>query len=222
MAFGPMMKLITDRGLSVELAPFARDNLNVFVEGFARGTVTQYLSAHRAQTIETEQAWYDEMIKNKTSLNWGIWAVDGDKRQLIGNTALTEITKDHVHYATSGIVIADKKYWGQGIASACHRARTWYAFENLGLHRIKSAVIHGNAASWRALEKCGYELVYTERNEEFVNGKLRHMDCLECLNPADWAWRQWWGDDRPPRKSLEARKRAQAAVDWARQNVTLE
>ena len=58
MAFGPMMKLTTDRGLSVELAPFARDNLVVFVEGFARGTVTQYLSAHRAQTIETEQAWY--------------------------------------------------------------------------------------------------------------------------------------------------------------------
>ena len=54
MAFGPMMKLTTDRGLSVELAPFARDNLAVFVEGFARGTVTQYLSAHRAQTIETE------------------------------------------------------------------------------------------------------------------------------------------------------------------------
>ncbi len=156
MAFGPMMKLTTDRGLSVELAPFARDNLAVFVEGFARGTVTQYLSAHRAQTIETEQVWYDEMIKDKTKLVWGIWAADGDKRQLIGNTALTEITKEHVHYATSGIVIADKKYWGQGIASACHRARTWYAFENLGLHRIKSAVIHGNAASWRALEKCGY------------------------------------------------------------------
>ena len=35
MAFGPMMKLTTDRGLSVELAPFARDNLNVFVEGNA-------------------------------------------------------------------------------------------------------------------------------------------------------------------------------------------
>lgn len=80
MAFGPMMKLTTDRGLSVELAPFARDNLAVFVEGFARGTVTQYLSAHRAQTIETEQVWYDEMIKNKTSLNWGIWVIDGDKR----------------------------------------------------------------------------------------------------------------------------------------------
>ncbi len=71
MAFGPMMKLTTDRGLSVELAPFARDNLAVFVEGFARGTVTQYLSAHRAQTIETEQAWYDEMIKDKTKLVWG-------------------------------------------------------------------------------------------------------------------------------------------------------
>ena len=81
MAFGPIMKLTTDRGLSVELAPFARDNLAVFVEGFTRSTITQYLSAHRAQTIETEQAWYDEMIKDKTKLVWGIWAADGDKHQ---------------------------------------------------------------------------------------------------------------------------------------------
>jgi hypothetical protein len=222
MALGPIMKFTTDKGLPIELAPFAREDLPVFVEGFAHGTVTQYLSAHRAQTIETEQAWYDEIIKDKTRLAWGIWVVNSGQRQLIGNTALVDITKKHIHYATSAVVIADKAFWGQGIVSACHRARTWYAFENLGLHRIKSAVIRGNIASLRALEKCGYEYVYTERNEVFTNGKLRHMDCLECLNPADWAWRQWWGDDRPPRKSLEARKRAQAAVDWARQNVTLE
>lgn len=151
MAFGPMMTVTTKQGLELELAPFARDELRPFVEGFARGTVTQYFAEHRAQTLETEQAWYDKTIADKESIVWGIWAKDGEARRLIGGTSLVNITRKHVHTATSGIIIVDKDYWGKGVASASHHARTWYAFENLGLHCIKSAVVQGNVASLRAL-----------------------------------------------------------------------
>ena len=132
MAFGPMMTITTKQGLELELAPFARDELRPFVKGFARGTVTQYFAEHRAQTLETEQAWYDKTIADKESIVWGIWAKDGETRRLIGGTSLVNITKKHVHTATSGIIIVDKNYWGKGVASASHHARTWYAFENLG------------------------------------------------------------------------------------------
>lgn len=71
------------------------------------------------------------------------------------------------------------------------------------------------------MEKCGYTVVYTERNEQFVRGKLVHLDCLECLNPDDWAWRQWWGDDRPTRKAVEARAKTVEALKWAEDNVEL-
>ena len=147
MAFGPMMTVTTKQGLELELAPFARDELRPFVEGFARGTVTQYFAEHRAQTLETEQAWYDKTIADKESIVWGIWAKDGETRRLIGGTSLVSITRKHVHTAISGIIIVDKNYWGKGVASASHHARTWYAFENLGLHCIKSAVVQGNVAS---------------------------------------------------------------------------
>ena len=82
-------------------------------------------------------------------------------------------------------------------------------------------MLQPNGGSRKALERSGYTLVYTERNETFVNGALVHMDCLECLNPADWAWQQWWGGDRPTQKSMEARKRTEAALEWARENVEL-
>ena len=164
MAFGPMMTVTTKQGLELELAPFARDELRPFVEGFARGTVTQYFAEHRAQTLETEQAWYDKTIADKESIVWGIWAKDGETRRLIGGTSLVSITRKHVHTAISGIIIVDKNYWGKGVASASHHARTWYAFENLGLHCIKSAVVQGNVASLRALQRCGYTHIYTERN----------------------------------------------------------
>lgn len=222
MALGPIMKLKTDAGLELELAPFSREEALKFVDGFARHTVTQYLSHGVAQSKETEEEWYDKMVRDKESRVWGIWVIDGDKRTLIGSSALTHIsTGKHIRQAVSGSMIFDTSYWGKGIASACHKARTLFAFSQLGLHRIKSAVLQSNIASRKALEKSGYTLVYTERNELFVNGKLVHEDCLECLNPNDWAWRLWWGEDRPTRKSLEARTRTVAALEWAEKNVEL-
>ena len=174
------------------------------------------------QTKETEQEWYDGMIRDQTTRVWGIWVVEGSTRMLIGNSTLMHISLDkHIRQAVSGSLIFDSSYWGKGIASACHRARTWYAFEHLGLHRIKSAVLQPNEGSRKAIERSGYVFVYTERNELFVNGSLAHQDCFECLNPADWAWRLWWGDDRPTRKSLDARKQTEAALAWAEAHVEL-
>ena len=221
MALSRVMKLTTDKGLNIELAPFPREEAVLFVKGFEQHSISQYVADH-VETKETEEEWYDAMIKDKSSCVWGIWAVESEKRKLIGSSSLTHIsTNKHIHQAVSGSIIFDKNYWGQGIASACHKARTLWAFEQMGLHRIKSAVLQPNIGSRKALERSGYTYVYTERNEKFVNGELIHLDCFECLNPADWAWRQWWGNDRPPRRNIEARAKTQAALIWARENVEL-
>ncbi len=221
MALGTVMKFTTDGGLKIELAPFTRVDVVDFAEGFSKESVIQYLGVGHAQTAETEQEWYDKVIKDDKRVIWGIWVVVDGVRKLIGNTALIEISRKHIFQATSVSVIVDKSFWGKGIASAAHRARTYYAFKRMGLHRVKSAVVAGNTASKRALEKVGYTHVCTERNETFVDGKLRHMDCLECLNPDDWAWRQWWGEDRPTSKSIEARALTRQALEWAEKNVEL-
>lgn len=221
MALGPIMKLKTDAGLQLELAPFTREEVIGFMEGFQKESVMQYLSFHTVQTSETEQEWYDKTVKEQWSLVWGIWVVEPDGKKLVGNIALNDIQQKHTIQATNGIAITDKQYWCKGIASAAHRALVWYAFRIYGMTRIKSAVMQPNVGSWRAMEKCGYTVVYTERNEQFVRGKLVHLDCLECLNPDDWAWRLWWGTDRPTRKSVEARAKTLEALQWAEENVEL-
>ena len=220
MAFGPVMKLTVGE-LNIELAPLTKEVMGEFVGGMQKDSITKYLMRHNAPTLEDEIEWYDRVRAEKDSLVWGIWAIDGSERILIGNTALIHVTKNHVHQATSGSMIFRKEYWGKGIASHIHMARTWYAFEQLGLHRVMSAVIHGNVASFKALAKSGYEPVYVERNTSFVDGSLKHQDNLECLNPLDAFWGQWWHGDRPSNRLLAARKRTRQVMAWAQDNVEL-
>lgn len=222
MAFGPIMKLKVGE-LAIELAPIAKDDLAAYVApGFQQHSVTRYLNRHaKAFVIEDETEWYDRVRKEQDQIVWGIWAIENGERKLIGNSTITDIERYQVQQGTTGVVITDKAYWGKGIASSIHMARTWFAFQHMGLTRLRSAVIQGNDASRRALEKVGYNLVYTERNEQFADGQLRHKDCLECINPDDEAWSLWWGTDAPTESSLAARERTREALAWAEQNVEL-
>lgn len=229
MAFGPIMQFKVGE-LNIELAPLTKEVMGEFISnahggGMQRHTVTRYLGRSAAPVLEDEFDWFEKTRQDKNTLVWGIWLIDEDStRTLIGNSSLFGFDEGHttlVAQATSGSQIFRPEYWGKGIASAAHKARTWYAFEHLGLHRVKSAVIQANAGSRKALERSGYNFVYTERNEQFGDGQLQHMDCLECLNPADLFWKQWWHGDRPTRSAIEARKRTLEALEWAATHVTL-
>lgn len=221
MSFGPIMRFKAN-DLVIELAPLNRESLVEFINpGMQRHSITRYIGMDYAPVIENEQDWYDKVRTAKNMLVWGIWLIEGDKRTLLGNSALTDIERGHIRQATSGSMIFRSEYWGKGIASAAHKARTLYAFEQLGLHRIKSAVIQVNGGSRKALERSGYNLVYVERNTVFVDGQLRHQDNLECLNPNEPFWSQWFHGDRPTKAQRDARQRTLEALDWARQNVKL-
>jgi RimJ/RimL family protein N-acetyltransferase len=223
MAFGPIMR-VTVGELQIELAPLTKESVVEFVRpGMQQHGVFRYLASCTANVEEDEYEWYEKVRKNQKSIVWGIWVIDGDERILIGNSALAEIETGHgfMRQATSGSMIFRKEYWGKGIASAAHKARTWYAFKHLGLHRIMSAVIQGNEGSLKALSRSGYTLVYVERNTVFVEGEVRHQDNLECLNPNDPFWSQWWNHDEPAAQSIAARELTRTVLDWAEENVEL-
>lgn len=229
MAFGPIMQFSVG-DLQIELAPQTRESMAQFIDsahggGMQRHTVTRYLGRRNAPVLEDEYDWFEKERKDTASLVWGIWVIEGDQRIPIGNSGLHGIGKDghsgFIRQATSGSQIFRPEYWGKGIASAAHKARAWYAFKHLGLHRIKSAVIQGNGGSSTALSRSGYFYTYTERNEHFVDGQLLHMDCFECLNPLDMFWLQWWHGDRPSAAALRARVVTREALAWADEHVRL-
>lgn len=220
MAFGSIMRLQAG-DLTIELAPFSREIMGEFINpGVQSVQITKYLTTG-AKVLEDEYEWFESVRTDKASVTWGVWIIRDDQRELIGTTSLHHLKKDFFYEAGSGSLLFKREYWGKGIASAIHQARTWYGFHIIGLDRIWSEVLEGNVASRRALEKSGYYVTYVKRNDKFVDGKLRHTDQLECLNPNDTTWRRWWSGDRSTKAARDARHRAQVAMKWASENVTL-
>lgn len=231
MSFGPIMRFTVPKsGLKIELAPLTSESVqeNISYEhggGMQRHSVTRYLGMNTVPTAEDEQEWFDMVRKDPNKLAWGIWMLEADRRMLIGVSSLDHIGQSgHVKFirqATSGSQVFRPEYWGKGIVSAAHKARAWYAFNQLGLCRINSAVIQDNVGSAKALGRSGYTYTHTDRNEQFSDGKLHHIDYFECLNPLDQFWSIWWGDDEPTTESVAARKLTQRAMAWADKNVDL-
>ncbi len=220
MAYGSIMRMTTGEH-TIELAPLNREVMGEFIRpGLQSANITKHLET-KAKVLEDEYEWYDKVRTDDTSRSWGIWIVRDDSRELIGSSSLHNLSKDFFYQAGSGSLIFKNEYWGKGIASTIHQARTWYAFQILGIDRIWSEVIQGNVASRRALEKSGYYVIGVKRNAQYVDGKLRHVDILECINPEAAAWKRWWGEDRPVKAAREARLRTKAAMQWASENVTL-
>ena len=220
---GQPMSVRIDKNTTIKLAPFTREDVGAFIKDgrMQHHTVSRFVSMRYALTIEDEQEWYDRTRIDEASRVWGIWDESDGEPKLIGNTALTRLEESPLRQMTSGSVLSDPNYWGRGIATAIHKARTWFAFNQLDLVRIKSTVHTPNIASKKALLHSGYFHHNTERNVIFVDGALQHLERFECLNPASYAWDRWWGNDEPTAEALAAREVTKSALKWADENVTL-
>lgn len=218
----PMQVKVNDSTI-IKLGPFNKDEAQMLIKDGGAGlhSVSRYTATNRALTFEDEEEWYEKTRTREDAWTWGIWDTNSKQPKLIGTSSLFALEEYPVRQATSGAMIVNKEYWGKGIASAIHKARTWYAFNQLNLIRIKSDVLLPNIGSRRALEKGGYFRHSIERNSVFVDGKMVHMEKLECLNPSKLAWSIWWHGDEPTPEAVQAREVTIATLKWADENVKL-
>lgn len=225
MAFGKIMEFDLNESIRVRLAPFSREDMPEFIKDGAMQThaITRYLLRNWAPVLEDEYEWFESTRQDRSSIVWGIFVSDnGSDWQLIGNSSLNNIGDGVMRTATSGFMIFRPEWWGKGIAGKAHRARSWFAFKQTEIVMIRSSVLGPNVASAKALQSVGYVPVFTERNMKLVDGEWLHELCLQAVNPEKWAWRLWWGDDRPPKAFADSRRTSAQALEWAEQNLRLQ
>jgi RimJ/RimL family protein N-acetyltransferase len=111
------------------------------------------------------------------------WAIEASGR-LVGGTGIHQIDWISRH-GTTGIIIGDKSAWGKGFASETMVLRTAYAFRELNLHKLNSAFLEGNEASWKAMQKAGYRQVGRRLEQSWRDGRWVDEILTEVLR-ADW------------------------------------
>ena len=66
-----------------------------------------------------------------------------------------------------------ESYWGKGIATKAIKAATSYAFRDFDIVRIYAEPFSDNTGSRRALEKAGFRLEATLKNNVIKNGIIK-------------------------------------------------
>lgn len=152
--FGNPMRIEMD-GFGVTLRPHKKEELEKLAELYSSMNIQWYIQGTGAMTLEQEIEWWKHESEAKDSVIWAI--VPDGSDTAVGSTGLHKI---HPLWGscTSGIVIADRKYWGKGVAYRAHLMRTFYAAEVLNRMTIQSKARVENEASVKALLKVGYRV----------------------------------------------------------------
>ena len=215
--YGHRMEL-TAGELRIVMRPYSAGEATEAVDGFQRYSVMQYLfPLWSAQTLADEEAFIERIRTDEHQVLWAVCVVQDGKEIPVGSTSIRLDQKRGL----SGIALYKKEWWGKGIASATHAARTVYAFDVLDLVAIDSKVILANGGSLRALEKVGYCRTGIDYHIKVVAGEVCHAVRLTLVNPSPRAWGYFWGDTPVPPEFAAARAVTEQALEAARRNVVL-
>jgi RimJ/RimL family protein N-acetyltransferase len=94
--------------------------------------------------------------------------------------------------ATTGALIGEAQYRGNGYGTEAKMLLLDYAFRTLNLRKVCSNVIAFNERSQRYNEKCGYQVEGTQRKHIFRGG-VYHDLILMAVFCEDWLplWEAW-------------------------------
>ena len=134
--------------------------------------VNKYLETKSASVNELRKYIVSKFISDK-SLLFGIFSKPDNNH--IGNIKLEPVDFEK-SYATMGIIIGDKKYWGRGLATEVICVLADWVFDKLGIKEVNLGVISGNKPAIRVYEKCGF--VKYRIDKKFFNHNGQLFDCI--------------------------------------------
>jgi RimJ/RimL family protein N-acetyltransferase len=159
-----MLRIISD---NIILRPLAKADIQNRVCWFNDPQVRQTLVVTERFELEKTICWFERMQKDDTRTEFAVETRDG---VLIGVTGLVGIEKEH-GVAECYCVIGNKDYWGRKLGTEIHSVLIQWAFEKLGLYKIRADIRTNNPAIFHVVEKLGFKIEGTLRKEKVVDGQ---------------------------------------------------
>ncbi len=207
---------VSIEGSVVTLKPMTEADLEGMVLGMSSLKVRAWAGGIDVPTADEEREWLKRTAVSKDKYGWGIFPEGSDRA--VGSTGL-----NHLDYRSSscrsGIMIWDPTWWGKGIATRTHLARTLFAADWLGMKTIISEVRTPNEASLKALLRVGYAVTGRSHRNWLAEGRYYDTLLFTWVNPAHVAF--LYGGDPVPADVLEACEMAQKALEQARRCVEM-
>jgi len=156
------------KGKKIILRPLKISDAERFCQWLGDPEVTKFLSIHDLPkpTVKEEKEWIRNSRKDKKSFRLAIDTIEGTH---IGSTSLQQIDKFDKR-AEFGVMIGDKKYWGQGCGTEVCKLMVDYGFKKMKLHRIHLTYIAFNIRGQKAYEKVGFKIEGRSRDHIFRDG----------------------------------------------------
>lgn len=152
---------------NILLRPLESHDLQNRVNWFNDPQVRQTLVVTEQFELEKTRRWFDRLQSDPTRVEFAVEALDG---VCIGVTGLVGIEKEH-GLAECYCVIGCKDYWGKKLGTEIHSVLFQWAFENLGIVKIRADIRTNNPAIFRVVEKLGFKIEGTLRQEKVVDGQ---------------------------------------------------
>jgi RimJ/RimL family protein N-acetyltransferase len=168
------------KGQRLTLRAIERDDLPRYVTWLNDPEVTDHLKAHLPFNLDDETDWYEAQRRDPTMQNFAI--VLRAENVHIGSIGLMKINQREQN-AELGIMIGDKKQWGQGYGREAIKLLLPFGFANLNLHRIYLRVDATHPAAIRCYTNCGFVEEGRLRDAVFRQGRFEDQLIMSILRP---------------------------------------
>jgi RimJ/RimL family protein N-acetyltransferase len=174
------MKTIILKGKKVILRPAKLSDAPRFVKWFNDRSVNKFLLV-RKLNLQEERVWIKNVQKAKDACHLAIDTVEGVH---IGAAVFARISSRN-HFASFGITIGDKHYWGRGYGREAARLMLDYGFKKLKLHRVGLDVYAYNPRALKLYRRLGFRKEGVKREHNYYGGKYHDTLSMGLLAP-EW------------------------------------
>jgi ribosomal-protein-alanine N-acetyltransferase len=154
-------------GQQIALRDIKREDMKDKVRWFNDPQVNRTLILEENLDLGKTLKWFDEHINDESRHEFIVESKQGD---LIGITGLIHINRKH-NTAECYCIIGEKAFWGKGVGTEAHALLFDWGFKNLNLHKIWADIRKENIAIIKIIERLGFKVEGTLREERLIEGK---------------------------------------------------
>lgn len=131
-------------------------------------------------TLEKAKKYYEEVSVSDSIYPFAI--VEKNSRKHVGNISLCSLSAANKS-GEIAVLIGEKSAWGSGIGYEACRLVLDFAFQTLGLHRVKMGMTSRNKAMIRISEKLG--MIQEGIFKDALRKDDAYLDIVQfaCINP---------------------------------------